>query len=291
MGSTETIVKAAARRFGADARPAAIVLTHGHFNHVGALEALAERWRCSVYAHPLELPYITGCASYPPMDPSVGGGAQSLLWDDASFALVKARDADTFLFTRQTSTEFPDWWAAGPSLANARRLTDANPERAQFAWSSGVKLVNYVSDKGDTLQGALYLPANYEPGKQYPLLVTIYERRSQLANVFAQPSATSVPNRTLYTQRGYAVLDPDIVRHLMRRRAEKDPLARLTEREREVLALMAEGRSNTAIGDRLSVTVKTVESHIANIFGKLGLHGQQDDHRRVLAVLAALQAR
>ena len=79
MGSTETIVKAAARRFGADARPAAIVLTHGHFDHVGALEALAERWRCSVYAHPLELPYITGRASYPPMDPSVGGGAQSLL--------------------------------------------------------------------------------------------------------------------------------------------------------------------------------------------------------------------
>ncbi len=92
-------------------------------------------------------------------------------------------------------------------------------------------------------------------------------------------------------QAGGTVLDPDIVRHLMRRRAEKDPLARLTEREREVLALMAEGRSNTAIGDRLSVTVKTVESHIANIFGKLGLHGQQDDHRRVLAVLAALQAR
>ena len=78
-GSTGTIVKAAAQRFGPDARPAAIVLTHGHFDHVGALEALAARWRCSVYAHPLELPYITGRASYPPMDPSVGGGVQSLL--------------------------------------------------------------------------------------------------------------------------------------------------------------------------------------------------------------------
>jgi len=87
---------------------------------------------------------------------------------------------------------------------------------------------------------------------------------------------------------GGTVLDPEIVRHLMRR-GRNDPLAALTDRERDVLALMAEGRSNTAIADRLVVKVKTVESHIANIFGKLGLLGAQDDHRRVLAVLAALR--
>ena len=89
---------------------------------------------------------------------------------------------------------------------------------------------------------------------------------------------------------GGTVLDPEIVRHLMSR-GRNDPLASLTERERDVLALMAEGRSNTAIADRLVVTVKTVESHIANIFAKLGLHGAQDDHRRVLAVLTFLEAR
>jgi DNA-binding NarL/FixJ family response regulator len=88
---------------------------------------------------------------------------------------------------------------------------------------------------------------------------------------------------------GGTVLDPEIVRHLMARSTATDPLAALTERERDVLALMAEGRSNSAIADRLVVSLKTVESHIANLFAKLGLHGAPDDHRRVLAVLAALR--
>lgn len=88
---------------------------------------------------------------------------------------------------------------------------------------------------------------------------------------------------------GGTALDPEIVRHLMRRKSAATPLSSLTEREREVLMLMAEGRSNAAIASRLTVTLKTVESHIANIFSKMGLHGTQDDHRRVLAVLAALR--
>ena len=74
-----------------------------------------------------------------------------------------------------------------------------------------MKLINYTSAKGDKLQGALYLPANYEPGKKYPLLVTIYEKRSNLANSYVTPNETSTPNRSIYTSRGYAVFDPDIV--------------------------------------------------------------------------------
>jgi DNA-binding NarL/FixJ family response regulator len=91
--------------------------------------------------------------------------------------------------------------------------------------------------------------------------------------------------------RGGTVVDPAVVAQLVdAKRAKPDPLAELTEREREVLALMAEGRSNRAIADRLFVTSKTVEAHTASIFSKLELLPAPDDHRRVLAVLAFLEA-
>lgn len=88
---------------------------------------------------------------------------------------------------------------------------------------------------------------------------------------------------------GGTVLDPDIVAHFLGRQAVRDRLGALTNREREVLALMAEGRSNSAIARRLVLSDKTVETHIASIFGKLDLTPEPADHRRVLAVLAWLQ--
>ncbi len=78
--SAHAITKAAEERFGPGSRPAAIVMTHGHFDHNGALEELAERWDAPVYAHTLELPYLDGSATYPPPDPSVGGGMMALLY-------------------------------------------------------------------------------------------------------------------------------------------------------------------------------------------------------------------
>jgi glyoxylase-like metal-dependent hydrolase (beta-lactamase superfamily II) len=73
------IERAAAERFGKGARPAAIVMTHGHFDHVGCLKTLAEMWDTPVYAHEFEMPYLNGGASYPPPDPTVGGGIMPML--------------------------------------------------------------------------------------------------------------------------------------------------------------------------------------------------------------------
>ena len=88
--------------------------------------------------------------------------------------------------------------------------------------------------------------------------------------------------------RGGTALDPEVVAQLMSRTRADDPLASLTPREREVLAAMAEGRTNVGIARLLTITEGATEKHISNIFGKLQLPDTQDDHRRVLAVLAWL---
>jgi len=89
---------------------------------------------------------------------------------------------------------------------------------------------------------------------------------------------------------GGTVMDPEVVSKLLGRRSRDEPISRLSGREREVLELMAEGRSNTAIAQRLFITEKAVSKHTTSIFTKLGLAADQDDNRRVLAVLAYLNS-
>ena len=89
---------------------------------------------------------------------------------------------------------------------------------------------------------------------------------------------------------GETVIDPTIVSQLIGRRRREDPLAELTDREREVLSLVAEGLSNKGIAQRLFITERTVEAHVKQIFLKLGLAADPESHRRVLAVLAYLRA-
>ena len=89
---------------------------------------------------------------------------------------------------------------------------------------------------------------------------------------------------------GGSALDPEVVSQLLGRKRRDDPLEELTAREREVLGLMAEGRSNNAIAEALVVTERAVEKHVTSIFSKLDLVNTPQDHRRVLAVLAYLQA-
>jgi DNA-binding NarL/FixJ family response regulator len=89
---------------------------------------------------------------------------------------------------------------------------------------------------------------------------------------------------------GGSVIDPEVVGRLLGRPREHSPLDELTPREREILALMAEGRSNQGIAERLTLELKTIEGHVGQIFSKLGLEPAGDDHRRVLAVLTYLRS-
>jgi DNA-binding NarL/FixJ family response regulator len=89
---------------------------------------------------------------------------------------------------------------------------------------------------------------------------------------------------------GGSALDPEVVSRLLGRTTRTDPLAELTDREREVLELMAEGRSNKAIAAELVITARAVEKHVTSIFGKLNLEPTDEDHRRVLAVLTFLRS-
>jgi|YNPBryunderm2012_1023409.scaffolds.fasta_scaffold00043_28 dipeptidyl aminopeptidase/acylaminoacyl peptidase len=133
-----------------------------------------------------------------------------LLWDEAQYnRLLKARKAERYVFTRETHRDFPDFYAAGPGLNPATRITEANPQQSQFLWSSGVRLLDYTSTKGKKLQAALFLPANYQEGQKYPTIVYIYEKLSQNLNRYFLPTANGF-NKSYYTSQGYAVLMPDI---------------------------------------------------------------------------------
>jgi dipeptidyl aminopeptidase/acylaminoacyl peptidase len=142
-------------------------------------------------------------------------GVRRLVFGDAAYGvppLLKARRADVFVFTRQTDREPPDFYATDASFSATRRITNLGAGTEQFLMSSGAILVNYVSTKGDRLQGALFLPANYEKGKTYPMVVNIYEKMSANLRSFSrmtQPNPT-MPNKTQYTSQGYAYLLPDI---------------------------------------------------------------------------------
>lgn len=101
---------------------------------------------------------------------------------------------------------------------------------------------------------------------------------------------TSFANDVRRVASGDCVIDPELVARLVSKRREGDPLGALTERERKVLALMAQGRSNSALSAELCLSAKTVEAHVRSIFTKLNLAPDAGDHRRVLAVLAFLRS-
>jgi len=140
-------------------------------------------------------------------------GVENLVWEDAAIgSLSKAKNAAVYAYASEDFNKPTEFLVGGPQLKDAKQLTNNAPLESRYTWSAGVRLVNYVSEKGDSLQGALFLPAGYEEGKKYPTIVYYYEKLSQTLHNYVRPDYSRTGwNPTLYTSTGYAVFIPDIV--------------------------------------------------------------------------------
>jgi DNA-binding NarL/FixJ family response regulator len=199
-------------------------------------------------------------------------GVARLLIEEGFEVVAQVGDADALL--RETRKQLPD--VASVDLRMPPTHTD-----------EGLRAAQAVREEHGTAVGILVLSQHVEPSFALRLLNdgaggVGYLLKDRVSDI------DDLADAIRRIAKGGSVIDPAVVEVLVGRRS-RVPLDDLTEREREVLALMAEGRSNQAIGDRLGMARKTVEAHIANIFSKLELEPAADDHRRVLAVLAHLR--
>jgi dipeptidyl aminopeptidase/acylaminoacyl peptidase len=142
------------------------------------------------------------------------GGTKALLWEDATIrGLSKAKNSDYFVYSSETFTKPTQYFGTtSAELTGSTQISQNAPDFGKYAWSAGTRLVNYISDKGDSLQGALFLPAGYVEGNKYPTVVYYYEKLSQTLHNFVNPSYGRTGwNPAMYTSNGYAVFIPDIV--------------------------------------------------------------------------------
>jgi dipeptidyl aminopeptidase/acylaminoacyl peptidase len=142
----------------------------------------------------------------------VDGQIKELVYDDAAYSTpVKAAKADKFLFTRQTFTEFPDLRVSGPDLKNWKKITDINPQQAEYMWGHRI-LFDFKNKEGLRLQGILALPDDYKPGEKRPMLVNFYEENSQNLNRYSAPSyLTGMGSSPIQAvSEGYITMLPDI---------------------------------------------------------------------------------
>jgi dipeptidyl aminopeptidase/acylaminoacyl peptidase len=140
------------------------------------------------------------------------GRLSEVVYDDAMYDRpTKAAHADEFLFTRQTFEESPDLRVSGPDFARAKKITDSNPQQAEYRWGHD-KLFDFTDRYGHKLQGLLWLPDDYKAGQKRPMLVTFYEKNSQILNRYPMPELLVSMGRPAIeaVSRGYIVMIPDI---------------------------------------------------------------------------------
>jgi dienelactone hydrolase len=141
-----------------------------------------------------------------------GRPAERQVWLDANVSrLTKADDADVFAYVVQTFSDSPDYFVGSGRLSDARQVSETNPFQRDYAWSPKADLIDFQNARGVALQAGLQYPANYEPGRKYPMVVYIYEITSNQMHNYSVPSERSPYNPAVWTQEGYFVLRPDIV--------------------------------------------------------------------------------
>ncbi len=142
----------------------------------------------------------------------LGARVQTLIQGEARFSsLLKAEDAETYLYRMESFEDSPDYFVSGnAALEGAQQITRTNPFQGEYAWGRS-ELIEFENAWGDQLQGSLYYPANYEPGKQYPMIVYIYEIRSPQVRSYPIPSERTYYNIQGWVHDGYFVWQPDIV--------------------------------------------------------------------------------
>ena len=149
-------------------------------------------------------------SGYARLDPDTKQVERLVLLDKRVERLGRAEDADVYAFGVQAFDDPPDLMAGGPALKDAKAVASLNPFFNDYAWGRS-ELVEYKSDRGERLQGALFYPAGYEPGKKYPMVVYMYERLSDRLHSWSSPSPREPYNAAVFTSQGYVFFQPDIV--------------------------------------------------------------------------------
>jgi dipeptidyl aminopeptidase/acylaminoacyl peptidase len=141
-----------------------------------------------------------------------GGKLREIVFDDAAFSTpIRAQKAEKYLFTRQTFVEFPDLRVSGPDFKDSKKITDANPQQAEYVWGRRI-LFDFKNKDGVRLQGILALPDDYTPGEKRPMIVNFYEKNSANLHRYSAPSfLTGMGGSPIEAvSRGYITMLPDI---------------------------------------------------------------------------------
>jgi len=163
------------------------------------------------------------------------GNLRRILYADKRYGnLLKAKDADKYLYTMETFVDFPNYYLSGPDFSFPKQLTDANPWQKEYKWGKRI-LFDYSNNDGVRLQGTLAIPDDYTPGDKLPMLVQFYEKYSQNLHRYEMPVFRDTPQLAKYVSNGYLAMQPDV--HFNTRTTHEDMLECVEAAVKKVIAM------------------------------------------------------